>query len=61
MPSEGLGLFLKVTLQTCAPENFPLVSMGGQAEGQACADPGASDGLTEVAEHVMSKMGGRSC
>jgi hypothetical protein len=25
---------------TCA-ETFPLVSMGGQAEGLACADPGA--------------------
>jgi hypothetical protein len=25
---------------TCA-EKFPLVSMGGRAEGQACADPGA--------------------
>ena len=22
-------------------EKFPLVSMGGRAEGQACADPGA--------------------
>ena len=34
---RGLGRSLKVTLQTCVP----LVSMGGQAEGLAYADPGA--------------------
>jgi hypothetical protein len=27
-----------VTLQTCPPRKFPLVSMGGRANGQACAD-----------------------
>jgi hypothetical protein len=32
---------LKVTLQTPVPGKFPLVPMGGQAEGLACADPGA--------------------
>jgi hypothetical protein len=42
MTSEGLGRFLKVTLQTCVLEKFPLVSMGGLADGLACADPGAS-------------------
>ena len=30
-----------MTLQTFAPEKFPLISMGGRAEGLACADPGA--------------------
>ena len=35
LTSEGLG---EVTLQTCAPENVLLMSMGGRANGQACAD-----------------------
>ena len=32
---------MKVTLQTPVPEKLLLVSMGGQAEGLAWADPGA--------------------
>ena len=41
MTSEGLGeMFEGDSADTCAGK-FPLMSMGGQAEGLACADPGA--------------------
>ena len=39
MTSEGLGeMFEGDSADTC-PGNFPLMSIGGQAEGLACADP----------------------
>ena len=41
MTSEGLGeMFEGDSADTCAG-TFPLVSMGGRAEGLTCADPGA--------------------
>ena len=41
MNSEGLGeMFEGDSADTCAGK-IPLVSMGGRAEGLACADPGA--------------------
>ena len=41
MTSEGLGeMFEGDSADMCAVK-FPLVSMGGRAEGLACADPGA--------------------
>ena len=41
MTSEGLGeMFEGDSADTCAGK-FPLVSMGGRAEGLTCADPGA--------------------
>ena len=41
MTSEGLGeMFRGDSAETCA-EKFLLVSIGGRAEGLACADPGA--------------------
>ena len=41
MTSEGLGeMFEGDSADTCAGK-FLLVSMGGRAEGLACADPGA--------------------
>ena len=41
MTSEGLGeMFEGDSADTCAGK-FPLGSMGGRAEGLACADPGA--------------------
>ena len=41
MTSEGLGeMFEGDSADTCAGK-FPLVSMGGRAEGLGCADPGA--------------------
>ena len=40
MTSEGLGeMFEGDSADTCAGK-FSLVSMGGQVEGIACADPG---------------------
>ena len=50
MTCEGLGeMFEGDSADMCAGK-FPLVSMGGRAEGLACADPGArtqwSDWLT---------------
>ena len=41
MAYEGFGeMFEGDSADTCAGK-FSLVSMGGQAEGLACADPGA--------------------
>ena len=41
MTSEGLGeMFEGDSADMCAGK-FPLASMGGRAEGLACADPGA--------------------
>ena len=41
MTSEGLGeMFEGDSADMCAGK-FPLVSMGGRAEGPGCADPGA--------------------
>ena len=41
MTSEGLGeMFEDDSADTCAGK-FLLVSIGGRAEGLACADPGA--------------------
>ena len=41
MTSEGLGeMFEGDSAEMCAGK-FPLVSVGGRAEGLACADPGA--------------------
>ena len=41
MTSEGLGeMFEGDSADMCAGK-FPLVLMGGRAEGPACADPGA--------------------
>ena len=41
MTSEGLGeMFEGDSADTCGGK-FPLVSMGGRAEGLACVDPGA--------------------
>ena len=41
MTSEGLGeMFEGDSADMCAGK-FPLILMGGRAEGLACADPGA--------------------
>ena len=41
MTSKGLGeMFEGDSADTCAGK-FPLVPIGGRAEGLACADPGA--------------------
>ena len=41
MTSEGLGEMLEGDSADMCAGKFPLVSMGGRAEGLACADPGA--------------------
>ena len=42
MTSEGLGeMFEGESADKCAGK-FPLMLMGGRAEGLACADPGAT-------------------
>ena len=41
MISEGLGVMFEGDSADMCAGKFPLVSMGGRAEGQACADPGA--------------------
>ena len=48
MTSEGLGeMFEGASADTCAGK-FPLVSMGGRAEGLACADPGPPSAVAEI-------------
>ena len=41
MTSEGLGEMFEGDSADTRAGKFPLVSMGGRAEGLACADPGA--------------------
>ena len=41
MTSEGLGEMFEVDSTDMCAGKFPLVSMVGQAEGLACADPGS--------------------
>ena len=41
MTSEGLGEMFEGDSADMRAGKFPLVSMGGRAEGLACADPGA--------------------
>ena len=41
MTFEGLGEMFKGYSADTRAGKFPLVSMGGRAEGLACADPGA--------------------
>ena len=41
MTSEGLGEMFEGDSADTSARKFSLVSMGGQAEGLACADPGA--------------------
>ena len=41
MTSEGLGEMFEGDSADIGAGKFPLVSMGGRAEGLACEDPGA--------------------
>ena len=41
MTSKGLGEMFEGDAADMCAGKFPLVSMGGQAEGLTCADPGA--------------------
>ena len=59
MTSEGLGeMFEGDSADMCAGK-FPLVPMGGRAEGLACADPGArtpigASGIIIIIEALQS-------
>ena len=56
MTSEGLGeMFEGDSADMCA-EQFPLVSMGGQAEGLACGDPGARTPIGASRNYSSSAM-----
>ena len=43
MTFEGVGKMFEGDFANTCAEKIPLVSMGGQAEGQACADPRSED------------------
>ena len=48
MTSEGLGeMFEGDSADKCA-RKFPLMSMGGRAEGLLCADPGARNTIDVI-------------
>ena len=55
MTSEGLGeMFEGDSADMCAGK-FPLVSMGGRAEGLACADPGARTPIGASGNYIIIK------
>ena len=61
MTSEGLGnMFVRDSADTCTGK-FQLMSMGGRAEGQACADPGArtpnsASRISYIAEYISTHV-----
>ena len=61
MTSEGLGeMFEGDSADTCGGK-FPLTSIGGQAEGLACADPGSrtpigASGISRVTNNIHTKI-----
>ena len=60
MTSEGLGeMFEGDSADTCTGK-FPLTSMGGRAEGLACADLGARTPIGRAEIYVI-KSTHRSC
>ena len=55
MTSEGLGeMFEGDSVDTFAGK-FPLVSMGGRAEGLACADPGARTPIGAIGNFISKQ------
>ena len=54
MTSEGLGEMFEGDSADMCVEKFPLVSMGGRAEGLPCADPGART-PSALAEIILKK------
>ena len=59
MTSEGLvEMFDGDSADTCGGK-FPLVSMGGRAEGLACTDPGARTpiGASGIFNFILMLMG----
>ena len=56
MTSEGLGEMFESDSEDMCAGKFPLVSMGGRAEGLACADPGARTpiGASGIFNYIFS-------
>ena len=61
MTSEGLGEMFECDSADMCTEKFPLMSMGGQANGQACADGerGPPSALAEISKQTFKKYFGR--
>ena len=56
MTSRGLGeMFEGDSADTCAGK-FPLVSMGGRAEGLVCADPGVRTPISASGNCKLNSM-----
>ena len=57
MTSEGLGeMFEGDSADMCAGK-FPLMLMGGRAEGLACADPGARTPIGTSGNYIQMRVG----
>jgi hypothetical protein len=58
MTSEGLGEMFEGNSAETGAGKFPLVSMGGRAEGLACADPGARTpiGASGIANKIKRQL-----
>ena len=56
MTSEGLGEMFEGDSADMCVGKFPLVSMGGQAEGLAWADPGARTPIGAGGNLIMSSQ-----
>ena len=57
MTSEGLGKMFKGNFAEICADKFPLVSMGGRAEGLAWADPGARTPIGASGNFLIFKGG----
>ena len=53
MTSEGLGEMFEGDSADTSGGKFPLVSMGGRAEGLACADPGARTPIGASGNYII--------
>ena len=61
MTFTGMGeMFEGDSAETCAGQ-FPLVLMGGRAEGLACADPGARTPIGMSGNFTLFPMKGLLC
>ena len=55
MTSEGLGEMFEGDSADTGAGKFPLVTMGGRAEGLACADPGARTNNSSILTFILRK------
>ena len=61
MTCEGLGEMFEGDSAETSAKNFPLVSMGGSAEGLACADPGAMTQIGASRSHNLASSSAQLC